>query len=50
MSKAEIAKAIKEAFEEGWCAPETPANYYNTLEDAWEESDAKALHDKLLGI
>ncbi|WP_407304021.1 hypothetical protein [Acinetobacter sp.] len=50
MTKEEIAKAIKEAFEEGYHNYETPCNAYNCVEDAWEKSEAKVVHDRLLNV
>jgi hypothetical protein len=41
----EIAKIIKEVFEEGYYSYATPANAYNTIKEAWDDSAAKVLAD-----
>lgn len=48
MSNTEIARALYEAFCEGYNSYETPANAYNTIEDAWDKSDAKKLAKSLV--
>jgi len=48
MKNEEICRLMKEAFFEGYSSFATPACAYNTVEEAWEESDAKKVHDSLL--
>ena len=43
------AKALKNAFFEGYESYSTPCNAYNTVEEAWEESEAKEIYDKWIG-
>lgn len=43
-----IAAAIKAAFFEGFYDVETACNPMNTAEGAWEVSQAKKEHDKIL--
>lgn len=50
MSITEIAEALREAFEEGFDSYATPCSPYNSAGEAWLESQAKVLHDRLLGI
>lgn len=43
-----ICNKIKQAFKEGYNSYETPSLAYNTIESAWENSDAKKICDRLL--
>ena len=47
-SNQETARLIREAFDEGYHSYVTPACAYNTVESAWDESQAKQIHDNLL--
>lgn len=49
MSNDELADAIKEAFYEGFGSYESPAAAYNSEWEAWQESEAKKIYDKLKG-
>lgn len=42
-----LLQRIKDAFVEGWHSYATPASAYNSPEEAWEESEAKRIHDTL---
>lgn len=48
MNKETIAKAIKDAFEEGYGSYDTAANSCTTLEDAWAASEAALVYEKVL--
>ena len=49
MNMKKLAEQIKESFAEGYYSSyETPYNAYNTLDEAWNESCAKEIHDKLI--
>jgi len=48
MNNQQIAAEIKQAFIEGYNSYATPENAYNTEESAWDESQAKKIHDQLL--
>jgi hypothetical protein len=43
-----MAKCIYDAFVEGYNSYATPANAYNTVGQAWEESTAKSRHTELV--
>ena len=43
-----MALAIKEAFEEGYNSYATPANAFNTVSEAWNESGAKHSYDSIM--
>lgn len=46
--KMAMAKAIYDAFVEGYNSYASPANAYNTVSEAWEESSAKIRRDQLV--
>lgn len=46
--KLYMAKSIYDSFVEGYNSYASPANAYNTVSEAWEESSAKVLRDKLV--
>ncbi len=48
MNDKELAVEIKNAFYEGFNSYSTPCNAYNTVDDAWEKSDAKQIFDSLI--
>ena len=43
-----MAKAIRDAFDEGYASYDTPAASNTLFEDMWERSDAKGIHDTLI--
>lgn len=46
----DAAKALKEAFFEGFDAYASPAAPYNSVEEAWEESESKRVYDSLMAV
>lgn len=47
MNTEQIKKAIKAAFEEGYASYATPCAAYNSVEEAWNESEAKDVYDNI---
>lgn len=48
MNIQQTAQAIKHAFQEGYYSYATACGAMNTLEEAWQNSQAKEVHDRLL--
>ncbi len=48
MRPKDAARWIKIAFEDGYNSYTTPANPMTTLEEEWNNSTAKQIHDQLL--
>ncbi len=49
MSNHKFAEQIKYAFFEGYASYSTPCAPFNSVEEAWEESEAKDVYDKYIG-
>jgi hypothetical protein len=47
MTKVEVATLIKDAFEEGYSSYATQAAAFNSVSEAWAESESKKVYDDI---